>query len=420
MARHPDFQKIFDAFMQQYCSGSECTEGKMAYQTWLSKIGLDETKPYQRPQEKFAWAKDYIQFMKEDDKAKYFKIRALFPLTSMNNNLYTQHEIMTATKTLIGKPTNLNHSTEILPDVETIDADFEDKTVECIDRVPKGSKALQLLESGQIIHVSIEADCLRGSDPTPEGNLCRGLIFSGKAYLTKDVLPGVPLTTIEPLEKIVEGFKVMNLIEEKGKEQAPVEKTDPKNQESFGDASFPDNCFAFVPDSAKGPDGRKSDRKLPYKNRDGTVDLDHVRNALSRLDQTEGIPDAEKEKIRTMLQNILKNADPDYKPEAMAYDEFRAELDAVKQRLGDLDALKTQIQSLSDQIAKLAAEPESTEPEPKTEKMKEQKPCLCVLTKEGFWARFHQLRSEGLDKNDAFRLVSQEVIAAVEKKAQMQ
>ncbi len=420
MARHPDFQRIFDAFMKQYCEGSECTEGKVAYQTWLSKIGLDETKPYQRPQEKFAWAKDYIQFVKEDDKAKYFKIRALFPLTSMNDNLYTQHEILTATKTLIGKPTDLNHTSEILPEVETVDADFEDKTVECIDRVQKGSKALQLLESGQIIHVSVEADCLRGSEPTPEGNLCRGLIFTGKAYLTKDVLPGVPLTTIEPLEKIVEGFKVTNLTQEKGKEQAPPEKTDPQNPEGFGDASFPDDCFAYVPDSAKGPDGRKSDRKLPYKNKDGTVDLDHVRNALARLNQTQGISDAEKEKIRTMLQNILKKANLDYKPEAMAYDEFRAELDAVKQRLGDLDALKTQIQVLSDQIAKLSAEPEPPEPEQKTEKLNDPKLCLCVLTKEGFWARFHQLRSEGLDKNDAFRLVSQEVIAAVEKKAQGQ
>jgi hypothetical protein len=38
------------------------------------------------------------------------------------------------------------------------------------------------------------------------------------------------------------------------------------------------------------------------------------------------------------------------------------------------------------------------------------KPCLFVVTKEGFWTRFHQLRSEGLDKNDAFRIVSQEVI----------
>jgi len=82
----------------------------------------------------------------------------------------------------------------------------------------------------------------------------------------------------------------------------------------FGEADFPDSCFAWVPESAKGPDGNKSERKLPYKNKDGTIDLPHVRNALARLSQTQGIPDAEKARIRTMLENILKKASPDYVP----------------------------------------------------------------------------------------------------------
>ncbi len=84
--------------------------------------------------------------------------------------------------------------------------------------------------------------------------------------------------------------------------------------EAFGDASFPDSCFAYVPDAAKGADGAKSLRKLPYKNADGTVDIPHVRNALARLDQTDEIPQAEKERIRNMLQNILKSENPDYAP----------------------------------------------------------------------------------------------------------
>jgi hypothetical protein len=82
----------------------------------------------------------------------------------------------------------------------------------------------------------------------------------------------------------------------------------------FGEADFPDSCFAWVPESAKGPDGNKSERKLPYKNKDGSVDLPHVRNALARLSQTQGIPEAEKARIRTMLENILKKASPDYTP----------------------------------------------------------------------------------------------------------
>jgi hypothetical protein len=78
--------------------------------------------------------------------------------------------------------------------------------------------------------------------------------------------------------------------------------------DSFGDASFPDECFAYVPESAKGKDGNKSERKLPYKNADGSVDWPHVRNALARLDQTIGIPAAEKEQIRKKLEALIASS----------------------------------------------------------------------------------------------------------------
>lgn len=62
--------------------------------------------------------------------------------------------------------------------------------------------------------------------------------------------------------------------------------------------SLPDSSFAYVNGNV---------RKLPYKDKNGKVDLPHVRNALARLNQTQGIPDDEKAKIRTKLQNALKN-----------------------------------------------------------------------------------------------------------------
>jgi hypothetical protein len=62
--------------------------------------------------------------------------------------------------------------------------------------------------------------------------------------------------------------------------------------------SLPDSSFAFV-------DGKT--RKLPYKDANGKVDLPHVRNALARLSQTQGIPDSEKASIKTKLQSALKN-----------------------------------------------------------------------------------------------------------------
>ena len=61
--------------------------------------------------------------------------------------------------------------------------------------------------------------------------------------------------------------------------------------------ALPDSSFAFV-------DGKT--RKLPYKDASGKVDLPHVRNALARLNQTQGIPDDQKAAIKTKLQNALK------------------------------------------------------------------------------------------------------------------
>lgn len=52
-------------------------------------------------------------------------------------------------------------------------------------------------------------------------------------------------------------------------------------------AEWPDACFAYVPPSAKGEEGRKSDRGLPYRWPDGRIDADHLRNALARWNQTD-------------------------------------------------------------------------------------------------------------------------------------
>jgi hypothetical protein len=81
-------------------------------------------------------------------------------------------------------------------------------------------------------------------------------------------------------------------------------------------ADWPDSCYAYVPESAKGADGKKSDRKIPYKWPDGTIGpLNIIRNALARLAQEKtDIPDDEKARITKMLQGILKKANPDYTP----------------------------------------------------------------------------------------------------------
>jgi hypothetical protein len=327
MPRHPDFEKIYQAFMWRYCSDqAECDVGKSNYFAWLNRLGLDDAKPYQYPQEtseRFSWIKPHLEFIKEDEQAKYFKVEALFPLSSMNRNVYTKDELIKACRTLIGKPVNLNHTDEVLPEVQIVDADYEDDTVECLDRIEKNSKALQMIERGDILQVSIEAACLRGTEETPEGSACKGQIFTGKALLTKDVLPGVPLTRIMPVEKLVESFAVTSVtsLDEKAKE----DPSEMKNQKP-------------VEDSAS-------------------------------------------DKIPKTGTNV----------------DFQ----------GKIADLETKYEALKNEIEGLKKPPQ----EPKKES------CKCVLTKEGFWARFHQLRSEGAGKSEAFRLVSLEVIEAATKKS---
>jgi len=55
--------------------------------------------------------------------------------------------------------------------------------------------------------------------------------------------------------------------------------------------NLPDSSFAYIePDGEKDADGKttpRGKRHLPFKNADGSLDPDHVRNALARLDQTE-------------------------------------------------------------------------------------------------------------------------------------
>jgi len=349
MPRHPDFEKIYQAFMWRYCKGeTECEEGKQIYYAWLKKLGLDDTKPYQYPQEtreKFSWTEPYIQFLKEDEQAKYFKVEALFPLSSMNNNLYTLDELLRGARSLIGKQVNWSHTGELAPEVQIYDAEYEDDCVECVLRVAKGSKALDLIEKGQVLHVSIEADCLRGSELTPDGWTCKGLVFTGLALLTKDVLPGVPLTRIMPVEKLVESFKGITMQKEEKEEKA--ENKDPK--------------------------------------------LGSGKEAVTDSTSAEDLHG----KAEKVLVAAAKDADVgDYEV-----------LEKIEDLQGKYEALKSEIEQLK-----------KPKEEPKQEPKKE--PCKCLLTNEGMWKRFHELRSEGCNKEDAFRLLCIEIIAATSKKSQ--
>ncbi len=210
MARHSDFEKIYATFMQHFSKDSKL--GEERYLQWLKDSCLDETRGYyeqgaERAQSRqsFAWADFLLHFVKEDKDAKYYEVEALFPVESMNKDSppFTRDEVLQAARTLTGKPSDLNHDhSQMLEGVEVVAAQFEDDCVECLVRVPKTSALNGMIERKEIVSVSIEGEWSHGLPG-------QGLVLTGLGWLTKKTsLPGIPLTRIVPVERIVECFEV--------------------------------------------------------------------------------------------------------------------------------------------------------------------------------------------------------------------
>lgn len=68
---------------------------------------------------------------------------------------------------------------------------------------------------------------------------------------------------------------------------------------------LPDSCFAYIePGGKKDAEGKtvpRSLRHLPYRDKDGKPDPDHVRNALARLPQTEIPFEAKREALKKLI-----------------------------------------------------------------------------------------------------------------------
>jgi len=237
--RHADFKRIFDGFVQALGA-----EGPGEYDQWLKDLRLDETKPYESLKEAFRWARDQISRLKEDQNNVYYRVFVGYPWKSMNSNIYTRKDLEATTKSLKGIRPNLNHNeTWTFPNVEFEDAQFEDNGSEAILRVGKdvmcpfcghNQKLHTLIDEKKIVNVSLEGKCMDGED---ENKVCRGFRYTGCALLTTDVLPGIPMARIKPLESILsEAFATK-------KQRNVIVKTEIKDKPK--EAEYPwDQCIA--------------------------------------------------------------------------------------------------------------------------------------------------------------------------------
>lgn len=213
--RHIDFDKIYRQFLNY-------ENGHSRYYNWIQTLGLDESRSYMdnaTMREKFNWTRhSALKYHKEDNQAKYWVFESGFPVESMNGNIYDKQELMLSARTLEGKPVNVNHKF-LLPTVNIVvsEYDFDDGIVKGVIRVPKElhcpfcKENLTLndaIEQHFIVNNSLEAECAYSQVGTPH---CEGQRFTGLALLTKDTLPGIPLTRLMPLESImVEALQIAN------------------------------------------------------------------------------------------------------------------------------------------------------------------------------------------------------------------
>ena len=201
---HPSFLRVLDLFLNRY--GEEAGRDKFDY--FVHRNGLNTARPYDpRAQfsEAFSWAEPYIRLMKADKEAKWYAIRALHAIVSLNNNNYTDLEKMDrAAMSMNYRPLNYNHDhNRWIPYPRTrVDyAKSEDMSVELILRVDNQDSYLQkqldhdksIPEKEWINHPSIEGRPLIGGEK-------EGYHFTALALLEKGYqLPGDPLSEITPI-----------------------------------------------------------------------------------------------------------------------------------------------------------------------------------------------------------------------------
>lgn len=217
--RHFDFQRIHDEFVRYYKAP---LLGESEYYDWLKALALDEGKPYGQAKERFQWARDMIKAIGEDKENKYYKVLVAFPLESMNGNVYREADLREDAKRITQGHPSLNHKDEfwLSPDnpdnrwgtVDITGAEWEDGAVEALLKVPKttlcpvcseANKPLyQMIDEKHIVNVSLEGY------NSADGHFMfdQHIPFT---LLTSNVLPGIPLARIKPLEKImVEALQV--------------------------------------------------------------------------------------------------------------------------------------------------------------------------------------------------------------------
>jgi len=316
---HPDFQAILKSFRAQ--------NAEEDFHRWLGETGFDPSAPFpidavtwevvekwgarypafEKLIESFRWKASAPTLKNATERGRFYRVVTATVTTSGNLNTYVSEELKRAARTLIDKPVNINHvKYDLAGENRIVDAEFEDGAVEAIAYV-EDAEVNKLFDAGKIKHASIEGKYRSYLKLGERGVLPGGLVLTGLAFLTSDTEPGIESTEVALWEKLIEKIHDHRVTGEKEMESENVKEVGEAVVTKRAD--LPDRCFLIVP-----PDAPPSERKLLICNEDGELDADHVRNALARLNQVEGISPEQREEARKKAQAILKRLNPDYEP----------------------------------------------------------------------------------------------------------
>ncbi len=130
------------------------------------------------------------------------------------------------------------------------------------------------------------------------------------------------------------------------------DKTDEAKLKSKTRSALPDSAFALVK-----TEGGKKVRKLPYKKSDGSIDKNHLRNALARINQVQGFSAAAKARALAKLKRAAKKAGIEVSKESITV----SIESTIKQLQYDLSAANEMCESYLAEIEELTTTIDSLE-----------------------------------------------------------
>ncbi len=219
---------------------------------------------------------------------KPLKIRGLAMTAgiSRNFNIYTPTELQSFAGKLVDAPVYMEHVNAVNAVGKVTKTDWDGRNLFYEAEIYDDDTAARI-RKGLIKHVSVGADY--DAVDIVDGKVPHGL---HNAELSLVAVPGIPETNVQVLEKL-------GIIPEDRKGGV---------QEAEWDLEYinnlPDECFAYIENGGQkdeqGKTAPRSLRHLPFKNAQGILDADHVRNALARLDQTDISAEAKTQALKKL------------------------------------------------------------------------------------------------------------------------